>query len=66
MLLRPVAFYEFFTDGHHIRFCIPLKPTPFAKFLRRIGWNVDFKAFSEFYALQKKLNSFGYSAIDLT
>ena len=64
--LSPVAFYEFFTDGHHIRFCMPLKQTSFAKFLRRIGWNVDSKAFSEFYTLQKKLNSFGYSAIDLT
>lgn len=63
---RTEAFYEFFTVEHHIRFCMPLKQTPFKKFLRRIGWNTDSKAFSEFYSLQKKLNFFGYSAIDLT
>lgn len=63
---KPVAFYEFFTDGHHTRFCMVIKQTPFKKFLSRIGLCVDSKAFSEFYSLQKKLNSFGYSAIDLT
>ncbi len=62
---RPTAFYEFFTEGHHTRFCMALKQTPFKKFLGRIGLNTDSKAFSEFYSLQKKLNSFGYSAIDL-
>ena len=62
---NPTAFYEFFTEGHHTRFCMTLKQTPFKNFLRKIGWNVDSKAFSEFYSLQKKLNSFGYSAIDL-
>ena len=64
--LRPTPFYEFFTGGHHTRFSMTLKQTPFKKFLRKIGWNVDSNAFSEFYSLQKKLNSFGYSAIDLT
>ena len=62
----PVAFYEFFTDGHHVRFCMTLQPTLFKHFLRRIGAGVDSKAFSEFYALQKKLVSMGYSAIDLS
>jgi hypothetical protein len=60
------AFFEFFTEGHHTRFCMTLKRTPLRKFLLKIGWDVDVNAFSEFYALQKKLNSFGYSAIDLT
>lgn len=60
------AFYEFFTEEHHTRFCMYIKQTPFKNFLRRIGWGVDNKAFSEFYSLQKKLNSLGYSAIDLT
>ena len=64
--LKPTPFYEFFTEGHHIRFCMTLKQTPFKQFLRKIGWNVDSDAFSEFYSLQKKLNSFGFSAIDLT
>ena len=64
--LKPSPFYEFFTEGHHTRFCMTLKQTPFKNFLRKIGWNVDSNAFSEFYSLQKKLNSFGYSAIDLT
>ena len=59
------AFYEFFTEGHHTRFYMTLKRTPLQKFLEKIGFNVDSKAFSEFYSLQKKLNSFGYSAIDL-
>ena len=63
--LKPSPFYEFFTEGHHTRFCMTLKQTPFKKFLRKIGWDVDSNAFSEFYSLQKKLNSFGYSAIDL-
>lgn len=40
--------------------------TPLQKFLEKIGLNVDSKAFSEFYSLQKKLNFLGYSAIDLT
>jgi len=62
---RPTAFYEFFTEGHHIRFCMPLKKSPFDKFLTKIGWNVNSGAFSKFYSLQEKLNSFGYSAIDL-
>ena len=60
--LKPSPFYEFFTEGHHTRFCMTLKQTPFKNFLRKIGWNVDSNAFSEFYSLQKKLNSFGYSA----
>ena len=63
---KPTAFYEFFTEGHHTRFYMTLKRTPLQKFLEKIGLNVDSKAFSEFYSLQKKLNSFGYSAIDLT
>ena len=63
---KSTAFYEFFTKGHHIRFCMTLKQTPFKNFLRKIGWNVDSNAFSDFYSLQKKLNFFGYSAIDLT
>ena len=62
---KPIAFYEFFTDGHHTRFYMTLKRTPLQRFLEKIGFNVDSKAFSEFYSLQKKLNSFGYSAIDL-
>ena len=63
---RTEAFYEFFTAEHHIRFCMSLKQTSFKKFLRRIGWNTDSNVFSKFYSLQKKLNFFGYSAIDLT
>ncbi len=63
---RAEAFYELFTAEHHTRFYIPLKQTPFKKFLRKIGWNPDSKAYSKFYSLQKKLVSFGYSAIDLT
>ncbi len=63
---RAEAFYEFFTSEHHTRFCMPLKQTAFHKFLRRIGWDPDPKAFSKFYSLQKKLNAFEYSAIDLT
>ena len=64
--LKPTPFYEFFTEGHHTRFYMTLKRTPLQKFLEKIGLNVDSKAFWEFYSLQKKLNSFGYSAIDLT
>ena len=64
--LKPTPFYEFFTEGHHTRFYMTLKQTFFKKILRKIGWNTDSAAFSEFYSLQKKLNSFGYSAIDLT
>ena len=62
---EPIAFYEFFTDGHHTRFYMMPKRTQLQKFLKKIGFDVDSKAFSEFYSLQKKLNSFGYSAIDL-
>lgn len=62
---KPTAFYEFFTESHHTRFYMTLKHGPFKKILEKIGLNVDSKAFSEFYSLQKKLNSFGYSAIDL-
>jgi hypothetical protein len=63
--LRPTSFYKFFTEGHHTRFCMTLKQTPFTKFLRKLGLGVDSKAHSEFYSLQKTLNSFCYSAIDL-
>ena len=63
---KSMAFYEFFTEGHHTRFYMTLKRTPLQKILEKIGLNVDSKAFSEFYSIQKKLNSFGYSAIDLT
>lgn len=62
----PIAFYEFFTDEHHTRFCMTLKQTPIKRFLIRLGWNVYSNDFSRFYSLQKELNSFGYSAIDLT
>ncbi len=64
--LKPVPFFEFFTDTHHTRFCMYLKQTPFRKILTKIGWNAYTKEFSEFYSLQKKLNSVGYSAVDLT
>ena len=62
----PVAFYEFFTDIHHIRFCMTIQCTPFKKFLTLIGWNAYSKEFSEFYALQKKLRAAGYSVSDMT
>ncbi|MBP1576650.1 MAG: hypothetical protein J6A68_03860 [Oscillospiraceae bacterium] len=62
----PIAFYEFFTAEHHIRFYMVLKQTLVKKLLRKIGWNPDAKTFERFYSLQKKLNAFGYSAIDLT
>ncbi len=62
---KPMAFYEFFTDTHHTRFCMNLKQTPIKKFLCKIGWNAYSKEFSVFYALQQKLNAVGYSAIDL-
>ena len=63
---HPVAFYEFYTDGHHIRFVMRLKQTPLKTFFERLGWNVYSKEFSAFYALQKKLHTAGYSTMDLT
>lgn len=62
---KPVAFYEFYTMGHHVRFYMTLKSNFFKRFVEKIGFNADAKAFSEFYSLQKKLNGFGYSAVDL-
>ncbi len=61
-----VAFYEFFTDGHHTRFYMTLRQTPFKKLVMKMGLNMDTKAFTKFYSLQKKLTSFGYTTIDLT
>ena len=63
---KPIAFYEFFTEGHHTRFCMTIKQTRLKRIMGKMGLNVDTKAFSKFYSLQEKLISFGYSAIDLT
>ena len=63
---RPIAFYEFFTNEHHVRFFMNTKQSAFKRFLSRIGLRVDTKTFSGFYSLQERLISFGYSAIDLT
>lgn len=59
-----VAFYEFFTDKH-VRFCLELKQSRLRAFLSRLGWNVYRKEYSAFYDLQKKLNSSGFTTIDL-
>ena len=64
--LEPVAFYEFFTNTHHIRFCMTLKQTPLKKILRKIGWNAYQKEYLAFYSLQKTLNATGYATVDLT
>lgn len=63
---RPIGFYEFFTDDHHIRFCRITKVTRLKDFLIKIGWNAYSKDFSEFYSIERKLNAAGYSTIDLT
>ena len=63
---RYFPFFEFFTPIHHTRFYIPLKNTAFIRFLKKLGWNPYTKEHSEFYAMQRKLNSLGFTSLDLT
>ncbi len=63
---RSNGFYELFTDNHHIRFCRTTKTTPFKNFLMRIGWNAYSKYDSDFWSLEKRLRTIGYSTMDLT
>ena len=63
---RCFPFFEFFTSAHHTRFYTPLKKTAFTRFLKKIGLNPYAKEHSEFYSMQKKLNSLGFTSLDLT
>lgn len=63
---KPVAFYEIFTPHHHTRFCMTYKITPLKRFLSKIGWDAYSKEYSEFRALERRLNAIGYSTMDLT
>ena len=59
------SFYEFFT-APHTRFSVTYRYGRFERFLRKIGIDWSFqKRFSEFYAIQMKLNEFHLTAIDL-
>ena len=59
------SFYEFFT-APHTRFSVTYRYGRFERFLKKIGIDWSFqKRFSAFYAIQKKLNEFHLTAIDL-
>lgn len=65
MLFKAYCFLRIFYRKSSYKILHDAKAWTIQKILEKIGLNVDSKAFSEFYSLQKKLNSFGYSAIDL-
>lgn len=63
---NPISFYEIFTLYHHTRFYMMYNVTWFKKFLEKIGLNAYSKDYSNFRALERKLNDIGYSTMDLT
>ena len=63
---NPISFYEIFTSHHHIRFCMTYKVTRFKNILEKLGFNAYAKDYSEFRSFERKINSVGYSTMDLT
>ncbi len=60
------AYYEFCAE-EPIRFYLNLKTSRMQKIITRLtGWNFHTKAFEQFYSVQKRLNSAGWTTLDLT
>lgn len=66
-LFGSYSFYELYTSPEHTRLYMRLKTNKLKRLITRlIGWNFHLKEFEEFYYVQKRFVSSGWSTCDLS
>ena len=66
-LFGKYAYYELYTEDEHTQIYMNLKTNVVKRFISKtIGWNFYSKDFQQFYALQKKFNTKGWTTLDLS